>query len=253
MKKLLMIALLVPAMALAQEKTKVHFTVHEDQVKPGMRAEYEATLGELISLLKEHNIADANWLTSVTNDNRYWYVSPVENMADLDKSAFKTLNEKVGEDKMNDLWGRMDKCYDNHGTFMVTLDKELSYQPGGINQNPEGRNWREYHFWHYPAGNDEAVTAKAAEIKAALAAKTSPLHYRVYRSGFGVVGSYVLVAFAAPDAAAFHNTLKINRQLMGEEFEKLLDEFRDLCNSYEEVEGMIRNDLSYTPAPLAKE
>ncbi|NNF02743.1 MAG: hypothetical protein HKN22_08660 [Bacteroidia bacterium] len=253
MKKLLITILMIsPAFAFAQDaekpaKTKMMYSVHEDQVKPSMYMEYEKICKELVSLMKEHNIEDGGWLTTSTDDYRYWYLSPKSSMADLDKNVFKTLTEKIGKDKMNDLWARMDKCYDKHGSFMITMDTELTYMPSGIDQNPEGETWREFHFWHFTPENEEAAWKVAKEITTLVASVKSPLNYRVYRSGFGTVGTYYLVAFAAKDEADFAAKFAKHRELGGQNLLTKLNELRALTDKYEEVEGQVRNDLSYKP------
>jgi hypothetical protein len=63
-------------------------------------------------------------------------------MADIDKPLFETLAEKMGADNLNDLSTRMDKCYEIEHNYMLELDKELSYMPGGITQTPEGEDYR---------------------------------------------------------------------------------------------------------------
>ena len=79
------------------------------------------------------------------------------------------------------------------------------------------------------------------------ASVNSPLHYRVYRSGFGTVGTYYLVAFAAKDAIDFETRFAKHRELGGENLMGKLQELRSLTEKYEEVEGMVRPDLSYMP------
>jgi len=248
MKKLLVALLLAaPIMGLAQQKeTKMQaYTLHEDQVKPSMVSEYETYSKELVALMKQHNISDFGWLCSVTDDFRYWFTRPINSMSDLDKNPFAALTEKAGKDKMKALWDKMDKCYDRHGTSIVRLDHELSYQPGGIDQAPEGMPFREFHFWHVAPSNLEAFSKAASDIKALCISKKSPLHYRVYRSGFGSADNYFLVAFAAKDAASFHAKQSEARTMLGEELTKLHSALMALTLKYEEIQGSIRSDLSY--------
>ena len=93
--------------AIAQDNDTQAYSVHEDQVKLSMIGDYEKANKELVAKLKEHNIQDVNWITSTTQDGRYLYVSPIENMADLDKRPFAALAEKMGGEEMGAIFDSM--------------------------------------------------------------------------------------------------------------------------------------------------
>lgn len=250
LKDLLIIVLLtfLPFSLLAQEsKTTQSFWVHEDVVKPGMIAEYEATCKELVSNMKKHSIEEVAFIVTNTADNRYLYVSPIENMADLDKPVFATLSEKMGKEAMGALFNRMDKCYDVEHNYIITLDMNLSYQPGGINQTPEGEDYRKFHYLYVTPANRARVKEKMMAVKDMFASKGSKVHYRVYRSGFGTRGEFYMVAVAAKDEVDYAQKAMANDQLIGEDGSKVMwDLFADLLR-YEEYTGRMRPDMAYSP------
>jgi len=248
MKNLIItLLLLVPLMAPAQEKSTQAYSIHEDQVKPSMVAEYEMISKELIDNLKKHNIQGVNWLAASTTDFRYMFVSKIDNMADLDRPRFKELAEKMGKEALADLFDRMDKCYDKHGSYILNLDESLSYMPEGIDQNPTGQSYRQFAYWHIAPANLSAAVDLAKEIKALYAKKGSKHYYRIYRSGFGTMDSYFLVAIASKDATTFAMKDAENLELLGEEGQQIFGKALKLASKYEEVSGSIRADLSYMP------
>jgi hypothetical protein len=105
------------------------FSVHEDQVKPDKVQHYESAMKAVKDELAKHGIAEAVWLTAASTDFRYIHLAPISSMADLDKTLFAALNEKIGESAAEKLWGQFDECYDSHGNYVLLLDKELSYMP----------------------------------------------------------------------------------------------------------------------------
>ncbi len=232
----------------AQGSANQSYWVHEDVVKPGMMAEYEAVCKELNGHMKTHNIQGAGWIATNTSDNRYLYVSPIANMADLDKSVFKELSEKMGQEAMSALFARMDKCYDTEQDYIIHLDADLSYQPGGIDQNPEGQNYRKFHYLYVTPGNRAAVKEKMKAVKNMFASKGSKVHYRVYRSGFGTRGEFYMVAVAAKDAVDHAQMSKANQELMGEDGGKVMWDLMNNLLSYEEYTGMMRPDMAYSPS-----
>ena len=82
-----------PLLLSSQEaKSYQAYWIHEDRVKPGMTDEYEQISKDLVAACKEHGVTETKWLTLSLNDNSYLYVSPVNNMADLDIDGFATLS-----------------------------------------------------------------------------------------------------------------------------------------------------------------
>ncbi|MEX0290421.1 MAG: hypothetical protein AB3N14_15045 [Flavobacteriaceae bacterium] len=223
------------------------FWVHEDVIKPGMVPAYEAVSKELTDNMKTHQIKDLNVLVSTTSDNRYLWVSPISSLADVQRPVFKELEEKMGADNMKALFDKMDKCYDIEHNYVILLDKELSYMPGGITQTPEGQNYRKFHYFHYTPSNAAAVKQKVKDIKQLFESKGSKFEYRVYRSGFGTRGAFYMVAVAAKDAGDYAQRTATNNELLGEEWANMFNSFMGELIHYEQVEGSVRPDMGYSP------
>ncbi|MGB5437170.1 MAG: hypothetical protein WBM98_14840 [Maribacter sp.] len=231
----------------AQNGSSQAYWVHEDVVKPSMIGQYESICKELTDNMKKYNIQEFNVIVSNTADNRYLWVSPINGMADIEKPIFKTLSEKMGEEKMGDLFDRMDKCYDIEQNYVIHLDKELSYMPGGITQTPEGQEYRKFHYYHYTPSNRAEVNKKVKAIKNLFESKGSKLDYRLYRSGFGTRGAFYMVAIAAKDEADYAGKIAANNELMGEEWQNAYSDFISSLEKYEAFEGRMRPDMGYAP------
>lgn len=222
------------------------YNVHEDYVKPSMMMEYEEIAKELVAALKKHDISDANWIALSTNEFRYAYLSPIDNLGDMDKNYFAELEKKWGKEKLANLFKRMDKCYFDHVNYVLTLDKDLSYMPEGITQVPEGENYRENGLYYFSPENYPKAVELAKQYKELYAKKGSAFSYRIYHSGFGAKGSYMLVAMAAKDPIHFHEKMKANRELLGEDAKKLQMEMLKLMERSEMMIGWIRPELGYS-------
>lgn len=239
--------LIMPCMS--QEKSKSRaFWVHEDVVKPSMITEYETVCKELTDNMKKHNIQELSVIVTNTADNRYLWVNPITGMADIEKPVFKTLSEKMGAEQMEALFDRMDKCYDIEQNYIIHLDEELSYMPGGMTQTPEGQDYRKFHYFHYTPGNRAVVKEKIQAIRDLFESKGSKLEYRVYRSGFGTRGEFYMVAVAAENAADYANKIAQNNEMMGEEWSQTYNNFIASLEKYEAFEGRMRPDMAYSPA-----
>lgn len=245
---LVLMSMFITCAIYAQEKKSQAFWIHEDVVKPSMVTAYETICKELTANMKKHDIQEMNVIVTNTNDNRYLWVSPIENMAQIDKPVFATLSEKMGAEAMAALFDRMDKCYDIEQNYIIHLDKELSYMPSGITQTPEGQEYRKFHYYHYTPGNSAAVKEKIQTIKNLFETKNSKLDYRVYRSGFGTRGAFYMVAIAAKDAADYATKIMGNNELMGEEWQNTYSDFMGTLEKYEAFEGRMRPDMAYSPS-----
>ena len=240
---LVILLMFTPMLSNAQDM----YRVHEDIVKPSHVMEYEGILAEMMAMVNKHQITDASWLCSVTSNSHYLYVSSIKNYADIDKPSFITqLIEKEGRDKIADLFNRMDKCYDTELDYIISLNKDLTYMPEGISQTQEGQNYRNYHILYVSPENRTIVKEKLKELKALNEAKKSKVYYRVYNSGFGTDGEYVMVAISAKDALDMEQTGKENDAIVGKESQDIINQMNFNCLRYEKLEANIRPDLGYT-------
>lgn len=246
---LLAFCMLLPLSLLnAQMEKPQPYRIHEDVVKPSMVAEYEAIGKELIAKLKEYNIQDIQWITTSLSDNRYLYVSKIENMASLDKSGFEALAEKMGADKLYALFDKMDKCYDVEHDYIIYLDQELSYMPEGITQTPEGMDYRKFYYLFITPSNRATVKAKMKAVKDLFVSKGSKEYFRIYHSGFGTRGEFYMAAVAAKDAEDYAKQSKVNDLLLGDEGRKVFGELFSSTLKNEEYSGNMRPDLFYMPS-----
>ena len=246
---LMLAAILFVGNIYAQEEKKSQmYAVHEDQVKPSMLMQYEKTSKMLADKMKEHNIQSTSWLSSVTDDFRYMWVTPIESMADLDDNSWwNELSEAMGEDAFQEMMSGFGPCYDSHGDYVLVMDKELTYMPDGITQNTEGENYRKFFYIHHAPNNRSAMRDAMKGVKDMFASKNSTSHYRVYSNGFGTMDTFYLVAISAKDPIAMETQGAANDKLLGEDAGPVFGKVMALATKFEEVTGNVRPDLSYKP------
>jgi len=250
LKNNLLIALLLfsTIFVQAQDEKKVQaYWVHEDRVKPSMIKEYEQVAKDLVASCTEHNVQETSWLTVAQNDNTYLYVSPIENFAEFDKNPFAALGEKMGNEVLGKLFSRFNPCYDAHGDYVIYLHKDLSYMPGGVNPNPEGKYYRKFYYNYVTPENDKNFAENLKKIKDLFTKKNSKMEYRIYKSGFGIMGTYYMVAIAAESGMEFEKNSSENWEAIKDDFGPLLDLMNKYTLSAEEKTGWIRSDLGYAP------
>lgn len=220
------------------------YLVHMDPVKPSMQSDYEKTAIKLVKMCEDNDYAH-DWMTLVTENNEYHYISTMKNFAELDENPMASLREKVGAEEFGKLFEDFDKCYDEHSDYVLSLDNELSYMPDGMRTMIEGENYRENTKYYFaPADMDKAVEVAKA-FKDFYSESNLGSHYRLYRSGFGTDGTYFLVAAAAKDAMDMERKSAEARKKMGSKGKELFDNLNKILLKTETIRGWMRPDLSY--------
>jgi hypothetical protein len=151
----------------------------------------------------------------------------------------------MGKENLQKYWDKFDKCYDKNGNYTVSLVKDLSYMPNGLTTNTVGQDFRKYHFFYVTPSNAKNMAQEFKAIKTIFEKKKSKEHYRIYRSGFGIIGEYYLVVLSSKDEQSYAVTSDENNILLGEEWQKAFDQLMLFTDKYETVSGMMRPDLSY--------
>jgi len=220
------------------------YQVHIDYVNPSKLMEYNKIAKEFIEACKKYN-PEGSWITATTSDYRYMYVSPMENFAELDKNTFSDMAKAMGDD-FGKMFRDFNTCYDKHGDYVITLDESLSYMPEGMTQTQDGQNYRKFFFIYYKPENQAALRDAMKGVKGLFTEKSSKEYYRVYRSGFGVIDSYYMVAISAKDEADSATRGKANDELLGDGAKEIFGKVMAAAAKFEEVSGWMRPDLAYS-------
>lgn len=231
----------------SQENQVQSFWIHEDPVNPSKVGQYEEAAKELTENMTNHNIQGTSWLCASTNDFRYLYITPLEKMADLDTNTMAPLFEAMGDEAASALFDKMNGCYDNHFDYVIHLIPGLSYQPDGIDQNPDGQNYRRF-FYAYATPDKISDLGKAFKaVKDMFEEKGSKSYYRVYRSGFGCKEDFFMVAMASESPVTFAQQGAANEELLGDDRWDIFNKILASASRFEEYEGQMRPDLAYSP------
>lgn len=230
----------------AQSSDRQLYFVHEDHVHPSMVSQYEQVSKELVDLCKEHDFKGAPWITFAADDYRYILSSPIANMAELDEDYFKPLEDKVGKEKLDALFDKMNECYSTHGSYTLTLRHDLSYMPSdGAMHAPEG--FRSFLFYHIKAADYEAFMEMGKKMKELFKSKGSRLHYQILTSGFGAMGTYVVVSGAAANASEYFAIVDENYKTLGKEGMEAFSELNKMIIKQDRVTAMVKPALSFIP------
>jgi len=234
--------MIMPIISKAQNKI---YLVHQDNVRPSMIGEYEKISKEFRDACEQYQ-PQTSWITSMTSDFKFLFVTPMEKFEDIAKRPFTDMAKQMG-DKFGDMFDRFDACYDSHTDYVVILDEELTYMPNGIKQVQEGMDYRNYIYIYYTPENRKKIKEGMKAIKEMFSSKGSNSHYRVYRSGFGTSESYYLVTLSSKDEIDSAKRSKTNDDLLGPERFETFDKVMKYATRMEEYKGRMRPKLAYSP------
>lgn len=152
----------------------------------------------------------------------------------------------MGEEEAGKILKKMDECYDKHMDYIIHLNPNLSYQPGGINQTPDGLNARKFFYLYVTPQNAKALHKAMKGVKELFAKKNSTNYYRVYQSGFGNQEMFYMVAVAGKNPTDIAASGAKNDQLLGEDRYAVFNELLKYTSRFEEYSGVMRPDLAYS-------
>ncbi len=245
-KTIMLIATLMLTSNPALNAQNQKYTIHADYVKPSMEKEYVDVSKVFVAECKKYNLQNADWMEARLDNGTYLTIEAISNMAALDVNSYAPLADKMGAANFQALLDRYSKCYDKHGSYVVTLIKDLTYMPDGAVATQEGMNYRKYHYLYVTPSISKMIAEKLKAIKELYVKKGSKEYYRVYHSGYGTLGEFYLVVISAKDELSYAKQSNENDALIGDEGKKLLDDLFQNISRYDPVTGYMQPDLSYT-------
>ena len=221
------------------------FYVHEDPVTEMKVAEYEKLSKDLVGQCQKFGISDS-WATIQDDDHKYYTVTPITNMADLDKDSMLPLKEKLGKEAYEAMFAAFDKCYPSHRDYLITrMNDSYSYMPDGENEKMAEFPYRKYHYVYYEPQYRSQLSDLAKKLRDLNASKGARLHYNVYVSRFGNGENFIMAEEVAKDEADYKERLAYDNKLMGAEIDKIMADIKKLSRRMETKTGHVRTDLSY--------
>ena len=194
---------------------------------------------------EKHNL-QATWFAAMSNDFKYFYITPIEKFAELDENPMADMAKAMG-DKFGDIFNRFDACYDSHHSYVIHLVEDLSYMPEGISQTQEGQDHRKWFHIYFKPENAKKIREGMKAVKDMYSEKGSKVSYRIYRNGFGTTEDFYIVAVSSKDEIDSATKGEENKKTLGPDRWETFSKVFNYAERYEEYSGEMRPDLSYSP------
>jgi hypothetical protein len=217
-------------------------------VKPYKVADFETLMKGAASIYTKHNLPYSYYVHSLDNYH-YVAVCPINNYGEVDEMymAVYEIFGKVGEEKIQEMHKRQGDTIEHQKSYFIRYSPELSYTSENPRFKPEEAN-----FMYMP--NCYVKPGKESEFeeicKAWVALDKSIKRADSYDMFVGDIGTetpfYFWVA-RAKSAADFYRQQEVYGAKAGEKIMELWNKTMALCRKYDEITGLFRPDLSYTP------
>ncbi len=244
--------LMASAFTFAQDEPKdVLYMVHKDVIKANMVQQYEKAVNDLYEQLKTHNFGMQIQFASSTDENEYFFLTPISSYADLDKTdaIWSELYEKAGEETMAAIDKQFEGCYEHHNNYVIRLNTELSYTPENPRLKPEEANFIHWDYYQIEEGKEQQAMELVKKFKD-LWIKNNKVSdgYNVWIADIGHNLGTMVVTRTAKDAVDYYEQREKIRKSMGDEIDKLLSEFYPLMRDFRHVNGKTHPEWVYTPS-----
>ena len=242
---------LVSALSIAQDEPKdMLYLIHKDVVIPNMVPQYEETMALLMEQIKMHNFGGEIRFASSTDDNEYFYLTPLKSYADLDKGEgyWSDLIEKAGEETMSAIFKGFDGCYDHHNNFVVKWSANLSYIPENPRLKQEEIGFIHWDYIQIQEGKEEEAMKLNKQYKELWAKHNISDGYNTWIADIGHNLGMMVFTQGAKDAADFYNSREETNEKLGEELAALDAKFLPLMKDFYHKNGKPRPEYSHKPS-----
>ena len=242
---------LASALIIAQDEPKdMLYMVHKDVIKANKVSQYEKAVNELYDQFKEHNFGMRIQFASSTDENEYFFLTPINSYADLDKvdAIWEELYKKAGEETMSAIDKQFEGCYEHHNNYVIRLSTELSYMPENPSLKSEEANFIHWDYYQVEEGKEQQAMELAKKFKELWTKNNVEDGYNVWIADIGHDLGLLVVVQSAKSAADFYQQNEKLMETMGDEINKLEEDIMQLTRDFRHVNGKPHPEWVYTPS-----
>jgi len=243
--------LMASAFTFAQDEPKdVLYMVHKDVIKANMVKQYEKAVNELYDQFKAHNFGMQIQFASSTDENEYFFLTPISSYADLDKTdaIWEELYKKAGEETMSAIDKQFEGCYEHHNNYVIRLNTELSYIPENPRFKPEDANFIHWDYYQIEEGKEQQAIEFAKKFKELWTNNNVGDGYNLWMADIGHDLGLIVITQSAINAVDFYQQGERLMETMGDEINKLNEDFMKLTRDFSHLNGKPHPEWVYTPS-----
>ena len=223
-----------------------YLMVREDNVKPSRAADYEASLSDLASFLRDNKVENVNYMTQLQDNYHYAHVVELKSMDDINGGlkAFIKGDQKSAEFDL--IWGDLNEAINSFRNYVVKYEPELSYVPDGkvwLEEAP----YRRWNYLHFEPGTEKEAEQILLAWKNLYQNKGVKTGFRVFRGVVGLDQPVIIFTTWSATPLDYQTELQESIDLLDEEGTILWVAMMDLVRKADTVEGWYLPQYSFNP------
>jgi len=231
----------------AQESKPQLYVVWDVIVYPDKFMEYEAGMVEAIKFYTKHDFP-WGWAAYRTDDFHYYFLMPIENMAQIDKffEYGKKMQQTAGSEYMAMAEGMLG-TYESETLGVVLMRTDISYIPENPRVASEDMTFFEYSYYYLKPGMEMEAEKLAADWHAYFKSQDIKNGFNIFTSIMWADQPLWVVTTGYQNKADYHAQAAKMAASAGEDYLALAKKTMDGCRMYERRTGVLIPEMSYVP------
>lgn len=218
--------------------------VTELKVLPSMVGDYEASLADMKNLLEEKKVSDYYHFTHVLDNYSFMHITPIENLADIDKGTKEYLRSKINDPLYDLIRADIDDLSMSQKTYVLKYGHSLSHVP--VNDSwDEGQQYRKWNYYQVFPGYEEEFEDNLAAWNNLYKNKNIKSGYRVFKSFIGLETPLYMLTTWAASPIEHQKDLQDAMTLLGEDGTALWSNMMQYVQRVDVSEGWYLPQYSY--------
>lgn len=202
----------------------------EATVNPALNTQFIDLQVDLHGLFKENNFPYT--ISTWTDRNfHYYFFYPVKTYDDKNDiwGAFGPISQQFGEEKWNKMW----ETITDHKTYFLKSHPEMSYTPEVRRMANDESTFAIWDMFYMVPGKEDDVYALGKEVPVLLRNINYDDNFQMLTGDVGYEGSLYIVVLYGKHPADFWTQNKKMSELMGEEGQKIFQQWVSLTKKRE--------------------
>ena len=234
-----------------EEKKAQLYLILDEVVIPSKTAEYEKNAEKLLSVLKAKN-DPGPWTIYKTDDNHYYWISPIKNYGEIDKRNEFGSKAYKGDMELKKIMKSMFSTVESTTAGFFYYSFKLSYIPENAKPDPEGENFVYWAYYYIKPGFSEEFYKIAKEWKEMNFKHKVPYGHNIWVGDFWHDLPVLVVSVTANSPMEFYaREQKIDKKL-SEETAPLAKRTMEMVRKVEFKTGYKVKNLEYKPVKEKK-
>ena len=227
------------------------YWIHEEVAKPGMIAQYESAVLDILGTLTAQKADPKTFGMNVymTADAHYFYVVPIPGYSYLETfwQTFTAVGEAGGKAKWADIQTRGNSATISTNEMVAIRRHDLEYAPASPRLKPDEVNFVHLLYFYPEAAHTDDLEQVGRDYAAFFKSKNVGDPFRVYQVVTGADLPLYIVAIPAKSASDYYSEDEKTNTALGADLRPL--QARSLANlrKFETKDVMFRADMSYPP------